>query len=98
MLFKSTRANRPSYLRFPRSIFRHLGCPHGCAGGTRGPPGDLLRCTAQAILARLQRHHQKPFTAFYRVRQWGITGWKGGDSLMLCSFNELFVMVGLPFH
>ncbi|XP_066978451.1 protein unc-80 homolog isoform X1 [Macrobrachium rosenbergii] len=47
-------------------IFRHLGCPHGCNEGARGPPADFLRYTAQALLGRLCRFDQSEFRRFLR--------------------------------
>lgn len=33
----------------------HLGCPHGCNDGIRGPPAEFLRTQCQAILSRMLR-------------------------------------------
>ncbi|KAK7065542.1 hypothetical protein SK128_001024 [Halocaridina rubra] len=48
-------------------IYRHLGCPHGCNEGFRGPPADFLRYTAQAILGRLFRFDQSDFRRYLRT-------------------------------
>lgn len=36
----------------------HLGCPHGCNEGIRGPPAEFLRTQCHSILSRMFR--QKP--------------------------------------
>lgn len=33
----------------------HLGCPHGCNEGIRGPPAEFLRTQCQSILSRMLR-------------------------------------------
>lgn len=33
----------------------HLGCPHGCNDGIRGPPAEFLRTQCHSILSRLFR-------------------------------------------
>lgn len=33
----------------------HLGCPHGCNDGIRGPPAEFLRTQCHTILSRMLR-------------------------------------------
>ncbi|KAJ8932970.1 hypothetical protein NQ314_014301 [Rhamnusium bicolor] len=47
-------------------VLRHLGCPHGCADGQRGPAAEFLRTQCQNILARLSRASGKQFKSFLR--------------------------------
>lgn len=47
-------------------IYKHLGCPHGCADGQRGPPADFLRSQGQSLLMKLHRNNQKQFSLFLR--------------------------------
>ncbi|KAG8225921.1 hypothetical protein J437_LFUL005957 [Ladona fulva] len=47
-------------------VLKHLGCPHGCGDGQRGPPADFLRSQGQTILAKLHRASQKQFSRFLR--------------------------------
>ncbi|XP_038122393.1 protein unc-80 homolog isoform X5 [Culex quinquefasciatus] len=44
----------------------HLGCPHGCNDGNRGPPAEVLRTTCHSILSRLLRQASKPSKAYLR--------------------------------
>ncbi|KAF5269335.1 hypothetical protein FQR65_LT02637, partial [Abscondita terminalis] len=47
-------------------VLKHLGCPHGCADGQRGPAAEFLRTQCQNILAKLHRFSKKQFTRFLR--------------------------------
>ena len=47
-------------------VIKHLGCPHGCADGQRGPPADFLRSQGQNILAKLHRASPRQFSRFLR--------------------------------
>lgn len=47
-------------------VLRHLGCPHGCADGQRGPPAEFLRTQCQNILSKLHRASQKQFSKFLK--------------------------------
>ncbi|KAL0270475.1 UNVERIFIED_CONTAM: hypothetical protein PYX00_007876 [Menopon gallinae] len=47
-------------------VYKHLGCPHGCGDGQRGPPADFLRSQGQTILSKLQRSNPKQFARFLR--------------------------------
>ncbi|KAK4883609.1 hypothetical protein RN001_006928 [Aquatica leii] len=47
-------------------VLKHLGCPHGCADGQRGPAAEFLRTQCQNILAKLHRFSKKQFTKFLR--------------------------------
>ena len=53
------------YLFFSR-VLKHLGCPHGCADGQRGPPADFLRSQGQNILSKLHRASPRQFSRFLR--------------------------------
>lgn len=33
----------------------HLGCPHGCNDGIRGPPAEFLRTQCNTVLSRMLR-------------------------------------------
>ncbi|XP_044757175.1 protein unc-80 homolog [Coccinella septempunctata] len=47
-------------------ILKHLGCPHGCSDGQRGPAAEFLRTQCQNILTKLNRASGKEFKAFLR--------------------------------
>ncbi|KAF5273419.1 hypothetical protein FQA39_LY07436 [Lamprigera yunnana] len=47
-------------------VLKHLGCPHGCADGQRGPAAEFLRTQCQNIFAKLNRFSKKKFTKFLR--------------------------------
>ncbi|XP_046670285.1 uncharacterized protein LOC124360589 isoform X5 [Homalodisca vitripennis] len=47
-------------------VLRHLGCPHGCTEGQRGPPIDFLRSQGQSILSKLHRANAKQFGRYLR--------------------------------
>lgn len=38
-----------------RRALLHLGCPHGCNEGIRGPPAEFLRTQCHSMLSRLLR-------------------------------------------
>lgn len=44
----------------------HLGCPHGCNDGIRGPPAEFLRTQCQTILSRLLRQAPSKTRAYLR--------------------------------
>ncbi|XP_021380201.1 protein unc-80 homolog isoform X3 [Mizuhopecten yessoensis] len=48
------------------SIFKALGCPHGCGDGVRGSHGDLLRLKGQNCLQRLQRVNAVLFRSYLK--------------------------------
>lgn len=48
-------------------VIKHLGCPHGCSDGIRGPQADLCRSQAQSILTRLHKASPKQFAKLLRV-------------------------------
>lgn len=45
---------------------KHLGCPHGCNEGQRGPAAEFLRTQCQNILSKLHRASNKQFTYYLR--------------------------------
>ncbi|XP_050309913.1 protein unc-80 homolog isoform X2 [Anthonomus grandis grandis] len=47
-------------------VLKHLGCPHGCADGQRGPAAEFLRTQCQNNLSRLHKFSQKQFKRFLR--------------------------------
>ena len=47
-------------------ILRHLGCPHGCSDGSRGPQADFCRSQIQTILSKLYKASSKQFSSFLR--------------------------------
>ncbi|KAL1453471.1 hypothetical protein WDU94_007606 [Cyamophila willieti] len=47
-------------------VLRHLGCPHGCGDGQRGPPGNFLRSQATSLLTKLKRVNPKLFSKFLK--------------------------------
>ncbi|XP_066993860.2 protein unc-80 homolog [Anabrus simplex] len=47
-------------------VLKHLGCPHGCGDGQRGPPADFLRSQGQSILTKLHRASPRQFSRFLR--------------------------------
>ena len=51
---------------FLTRVLKHLGCPHGCADGQRGPPADFLRSQGQNILSKLHRASPRQFSRFLR--------------------------------
>ncbi|XP_015178627.1 PREDICTED: protein unc-80 homolog isoform X2 [Polistes dominula] len=48
-------------------VLRHLGCPHGCSDGIRGPHADFCRSQGQTILGKLHRASYKQFSKFLRT-------------------------------
>lgn len=44
----------------------HLGCPHGCNDGIRGPPAEFLRTQCQTILLRMLRQSPSKTRAYLR--------------------------------
>jgi hypothetical protein len=50
----------------PCRVLKHLGCPHGCADGQRGPAAEFLRTQCQNILAKLNRVSANQFKNFLR--------------------------------
>lgn len=44
----------------------HLGCPHGCNDGIRGPPAEFLRTQCQTILSRMMRQAPSKTRAYLR--------------------------------
>lgn len=47
-------------------ILRHLGCPHGCPDGIRGPQADFCRSQIQTIFSKLHKASSKQFSNFLR--------------------------------
>ncbi|CAG9815242.1 unnamed protein product [Phaedon cochleariae] len=47
-------------------VSKHLGCPHGCADGQRGPAAEFLRTQCQNVLVKLNRASGKQFKAFLK--------------------------------
>lgn len=47
-------------------VLRHLGCPHGCSEGIRGPHADFCRSQSQMILSKLHKANSKQFARFWR--------------------------------
>jgi hypothetical protein len=47
-------------------ILRHLGCPHGCLDGMRGPQADFCRSQIQTIFNKLHKFNSKQFSKFLR--------------------------------
>lgn len=47
-------------------VLHHLGCPHGCNDGQRGPPVDFLRSQGQNLFNKLQRYNSHQFARFLR--------------------------------
>lgn len=47
-------------------ILRHLGCPHGCTDGIRGPQADFCRSQVQTLLNRLHKASAKQFSFYLR--------------------------------
>lgn len=56
-------------------VIKHLGCPHGCADGIRGPQADFYRSQAQTILTKLNCASSRLFSRWLRtmVREQPIT-------------------------
>lgn len=50
----SEHAHRLSMGIVKRALL-HLGCPHGCNDGIRGPPAEFLRTQCHTILSRMLR-------------------------------------------
>ncbi|XP_039303974.1 protein unc-80 homolog isoform X12 [Solenopsis invicta] len=48
-------------------VLRHLGCPHGCLDGVRGPQADICRSQGQTILTKLHRASSRQFSRFLRA-------------------------------
>lgn len=44
----------------------HLGCPHGCNEGIRGPPAEFLRTQCQSILSRMLRQESSKTRQYLR--------------------------------
>lgn len=53
-------------ISFSVRVLKHLGCPHGCADGQRGPAAEFLRTQCQNILTRLHKSSQKNFKNFLK--------------------------------
>lgn len=49
-----------------KRILLHLGCPHGCNEGIRGPPAEFLRTQCQAILSRMLRQESSGTRQYLR--------------------------------
>ncbi|KAL3277360.1 hypothetical protein HHI36_012710 [Cryptolaemus montrouzieri] len=47
-------------------ILKHLGCPHGCSDGQRGPAAEFLRTQCQNILTKLNRASGKQFKSYLK--------------------------------
>ncbi|CAH0559503.1 unnamed protein product [Brassicogethes aeneus] len=47
-------------------VLKHLGCPHGCADGQRGPAAEFLRTQCQNIFTKMNRASGKQFKVFLR--------------------------------
>ncbi|XP_071051603.1 protein unc-80 homolog isoform X3 [Onthophagus taurus] len=47
-------------------VLKHLGCPHGCTDGQRGPAAEFLRTQCQNILTKLNRASTKQFGRYLR--------------------------------
>ncbi|XP_043521274.1 protein unc-80 homolog isoform X3 [Frieseomelitta varia] len=47
-------------------VIKHLGCPHSCSDGIRGPQADFCRSQGQTILSKLHRNSSKQFSRFLR--------------------------------
>ena len=47
-------------------ILRHLGCPHGCTEGIRGPQAEFCRSQIQTILGKLHKADRKHFANYLR--------------------------------
>ncbi|XP_037051116.1 protein unc-80 homolog isoform X4 [Bradysia coprophila] len=45
----------------------HLGCPHGCNDGIRGPPAEFLRTQVQTILSRMLRQASSASRKYLRT-------------------------------
>ncbi|XP_020299995.1 protein unc-80 homolog isoform X4 [Pseudomyrmex gracilis] len=48
-------------------VLKHLGCPHGCLDGVRGPQADICRSQSQTILTKLHRASSRQFSRFLRT-------------------------------
>lgn len=48
-------------------VLKHLGCPHGCSDGIRGPHADFCRSQGQTILGKLHRASFKQFSKFLKT-------------------------------
>jgi len=48
-------------------VLKHLGCPHGCLDGVRGPQADICRSQGQTILTKLHRASSRQFSRFMRT-------------------------------
>ncbi|XP_067205239.1 protein unc-80 homolog isoform X2 [Linepithema humile] len=48
-------------------VLKHLGCPHGCVDGVRGPQADICRSQAQTILTKLHRASSRQFSRFFKT-------------------------------
>ncbi|XP_037920959.1 protein unc-80 homolog [Hermetia illucens] len=49
-----------------RRALLHLGCPHGCNDGIRGPPAEFLRVQCQKILSRMLRQVSSQTKSYLR--------------------------------
>lgn len=48
-------------------VLKHLGCPHSCSDGIRGPQADFCRSQSQTILTKLHRANSKQFSRFLKA-------------------------------
>ncbi|KAK2588606.1 hypothetical protein KPH14_006375 [Odynerus spinipes] len=48
-------------------VMKHLGCPHGCSEGVRGPHADFCRSQGQTVLGKLHRASSKQFSKFLKT-------------------------------
>lgn len=49
-----------------KRTWQHLGCPHGCNEGIRGPPAEFLRTQCQSILSRMLRQEPSKTRQYLR--------------------------------
>ncbi|GAB6032279.1 hypothetical protein CHUAL_010920 [Chamberlinius hualienensis] len=45
-------------------VYTHLGCPHGCGDGHRGPPAEFLRSQSHNTLGKLHKVDKKQFRKY----------------------------------
>ena len=50
------------------SIYKSIGCPHGCGDGLRGRHGDMLRQKGHSCLQRLQKMNTNMFRLY--LKEW----------------------------
>lgn len=48
-------------------VIKHLGCPHGCADGIRGPQADFCRAQASTLLGKLHCISSRQFSRTLRT-------------------------------